>query len=78
MRRMFTQTQVVSALRKVENKSDFSSRHELAERTIYNLLTPGHHATRNTLKVVAAALMADGLLKPPAEKKTVKKKAAAH
>lgn len=73
---MHTQAQVVSALRKVENKSDFASRHELAERTIYNLLTPGHHATKNTLKVVGAALMADGLLKVVAQKKTARKKAA--
>lgn len=62
---MFTQAQVVSALRKVENKSDFATRHEVAERTIYNLLTPGHHATRNTLKVLGAALVNEGLLKLP-------------
>lgn len=66
---MHTQAQVVSALRKVENKRDFSVRHELAERTIYNLLTPGHVATKNTLKVVIAALLADGLLKPQKERK---------
>lgn len=77
---MFTQAQVVSALRKVENKSDFATRHEVAERTIYNLLTPGHHATRNTLKVLGAALVADGLLKiqppKPAAKRIAGKKAA--
>lgn len=59
---MFTQAQIVAALKKVENRSEFVRKHDLAERTIYNLLDPKHNANRTTLRVLAAALMSEGLL----------------
>ena len=68
--RMNTQAQVIRALRRVPNVSSFARKHELAPRTLWNLLGDNPAPTKSTLKVVGAALKEEGLLQdPPAKKK---------